>query len=148
MAGAPGQAAVCDNSFTKWFGALVLVAVASVGCDSDPPHSAPEAKDAGAEAGDDFCPDPQNSRVHYRDKDVNVCHGITLDCTTDQNGFNNRCGCGCIDKGSLLCPPVNDPAITFISRDPAQCGDKLPYCPRGETPFNDTCGCGCTKPGG
>ena len=117
------------------------------GCSNDDPAPAPATpQDAGIEASD-LCPDPSNSRVHYRDKDPNICRGITLDCTTEQNGFNNRCGCGCIDKGSPLCPPVEDPAITFISRDPAVCGDQLPNCPSGDTPFNTTCGCGCTRPG-
>ena len=131
---------------------LLCVAVAgsfAAGCADDPAPSQQRPGDAGAEAAaGDLCPDPANERVHYRDEDPNACRSIVLDCTTEQNGFDNACGCGCIDKGSPLCPPVEDPAITFISRDPAACGAKLPVCPTGDRPFNTTCGCGCTRPGG
>ncbi len=123
------------------------IAMAVVGCSggSDPPAAKPVA-DAGLEAGD-LCPSAEDKRVHYVDHDPNVCDGVQLECTAEQNGFDNACGCGCIDKGDPLCPPVDDPSITWVSRDPAQCTQK-PFCPKDENAFTSSCGCGCARPGG
>lgn len=126
---------------------LVLAALpACKGDDPAPPPATPASRDAGTDALE-LCPSAEDERVHYRDHDPNACDSLTLDCTTDQNGFDNACGCGCIDKGDPLCPPVDDPAITWVSRDPAKCSAEPPICPSGETPFSTSCGCGCTKPG-
>jgi hypothetical protein len=77
-----------------------------------------------------------------------VCRAAELRCSEDQNGFDNACGCGCIDKGDPLCPVVINPDITWWSRDPARCPDSgLPACPLNELPFSNSCGCGCKKPG-
>ncbi len=127
--------------------ALALLPCAA--CKDDepkPPAATTPSRDAGTDPLQG-CPSAANERVHYRDHDPNACGAITLDCTTDQNGFDNACGCGCIDKGDPLCPPVDDPAITWVSSDPAKCEATPPNCPMGETPFSTSCGCGCTKPG-
>lgn len=134
------------SSCGAFIGALLFAGV--MGCASDPAPPAPAASsDAGPEPGS-LCPSREDPRVHYRDQDPNACRAVTLDCTAEQNGFDNACGCGCIDKGDPLCPPVDDPAITWVSRDPAECEAARPICPRGELPFNSSCGCGCTRPGG
>lgn len=148
------RAVMSVNSIGKLAAMLCAIplplALALTGCGDDDPKKEPA--DAGSDVAQPFeagslCPDKNNARVHYDSDDPNVCQGVVLTCTTEQNGFNNRCGCGCIDKGSPLCPAVEDPAITFISRDPAQCGSDLPYCKDGQIAFNNTCGCGCTSPG-
>lgn len=126
--------------------ALLLVPCAACSDESPAPPPATTSRDAGADALE-FCPSAEDKRVHYRDHDPNACANLTLDCTTDQNGFDNACGCGCIDKGDPLCPPVDDPAITWVSRDPSKCKTEPPICPSGETAFSTSCGCGCTKPG-
>lgn len=135
-------------SVTRAVGAFAMIAL--VGCSStnNSPPAAQTPPDAGSDSGVSLCPDPKNPRVHYVSSDPAACRTTPLDCSTAQNGFDNACGCGCIDKGSPLCPPVDDPAITWVSRDPAQCGSALPDCPLGETAFNSTCGCGCVRPGG
>jgi hypothetical protein len=92
---------------------------------------------------DDLCPPADNPRVHYRDHNANNCMHVILDCTTDQNGFQGNCGCGCIDKGDPICPTVTDTTITWKSHDPAQCPSMPPNCPLGEIGFSNTCGCGC-----
>jgi hypothetical protein len=125
---------------------LLLLALASpLACEGDPDARA-EA-DAGADAGDptDFCPDPEHPSVHYLSQDPAACTGVVLDCTIDQNGFQNACGCGCIDKGSPLCPAPDDPEITWISADPAECAPEPPACPPDETGFSNSCGCGCIR---
>lgn len=97
----------------------------------------------GDDEGVEFCPDPENSRVHYRDHDPARCAEEGLECTEDQNGFDNACGCGCIDKGDPLCPPIDDTTITWLSRDPAACSEVAPACPLGSIGFTNSCGCGC-----
>ncbi len=129
----------------RWAPRLVfLVCVIALGaCDEGGSPRAP-AQDGGGDSGSGLCPDPGNPRVHYTSFDANQCGSIVLDCTVDQNGFQNQCGCGCIDKGDPLCPPIDDPAITWFSRDPAGCPRGLPACPPDDTPFNfESCGCGC-----
>jgi hypothetical protein len=125
----------------------VLVAVWLIGCSGGGETSPGESRpDAGTDTGS-FCPDPEDPRVTYREDDPARCAQITLSCTEDQNGFDNACGCGCIEKGDPLCPPVDDPAVTWVSRDPAECTREPPICPMGENPFSSSCGCGCTMPG-
>ena len=103
--------------------------------------------DAGSDASD-LCPDPKDPRVHYQSADPNECIGVVLQCTRDQNGCQNSCGCGCIDKGDPMCPDPTDPAIHWISHDPSGCVEAgTPKCESGDIPFNNTCGCGCTTPG-
>jgi hypothetical protein len=128
--------------------ALVLSLLSLVGCDDDPAPPPPKASaDAGPDAPSELCPPADDPRVHYSANDPNACGAIELACTEGQNGFDNACGCGCIDKGDPVCPPVDDPAITWISRDPAQCSKDPPLCPSGQNPFSSTCGCGCSQPG-
>lgn len=93
-----------------------------------------------------FCPDPTAPRVHYQSQDYSKCAGKTLDCTTEQNGFSNACGCGCIDKGEGGCPPVFRGGVTYVSLDPAMCSS-VPTCDLGQYGFSNSCGCGCTTPG-
>jgi hypothetical protein len=122
---------------------LLALALALVGCSSEAdPATESDAGDAGV-GGSTGCPDPNDPRVHYVSDDPNDCTGITLDCTTDQNGFHNSCGCGCIDKGDPMCPAPTDPEITWISHDPAECPASAPSCPLGQNGFSNTCGCGC-----
>ncbi|AKV02704.1 hypothetical protein AKJ09_09367 [Labilithrix luteola] len=117
-------------------------------CSNSDSKSTSEGADAGPDASE-LCPNVDSDRVHYQDHDPNRCSDIVLDCTVDQNGFDNACGCGCIDKGDDLCPSFDDPAITWISRDPAQCpADPPQNCPKGQNPFSTSCGCGCVLPGG
>jgi hypothetical protein len=120
--------------------------VAACGDDSKAVAPGPVV-DAGLDAPE-LCPDPQHPRVHYESADTAVCAATELRCTEAQNGFDNACGCGCIDKGDPLCPVVVDPNITWWSRDPAQCPDAgLPACPLNDIAFSNSCGCGCKKPG-
>ena len=130
-----------------WPLGLLLALTSACGNDSD---SKPGSGGGGGFGGDasDLCPDPKDPRVHYVSADPNECIGVTLDCTRDQNGFQNQCGCGCIDKGDPQCPAPTDPGITWVSHDPAQCPEAgSPSCPSGEISFNNTCGCGCIAPG-
>jgi hypothetical protein len=122
---------------------MVALVVTAVGCSSEP--GASETGDAGVDAGDptEFCPDPAHPSVHYLSEDPAACTGVVLDCTVDQNGFQNACGCGCIDKGSPLCPAPDDPEITWISTDPGDCAAEPPACPAGQIGFSNACGCGC-----
>ncbi len=99
----------------------------------------------GGVGGNTFCPDPDHARVHYVSADPSECAGIDLICDAEQYGFDNACGCGCIDKGDPLCPTPVDPAIKWISMDPATCPSVSPSCALGETPFNNSCGCGCIQ---
>jgi hypothetical protein len=129
--------------------AWLLIALAAgclTGCgdDDDDPDDAGSSGAAGA--GPDDCPDPDHPAVHYRTRDVNECPIEELVCESDQYGFHNACGCGCIDQGGLPCD-LDPNSVTFISQDPAECGDLAPTCPLGETPFNNSCGCGCIVPG-
>jgi hypothetical protein len=112
----------------------------------------PEGGEAGGASGGeiashDFCPSPDEPRVHYQSQDPNACLGVLLACDEGQNGFQNRCGCGCIDKGPALCPAPFDPAIFWHSTDPARCTPDPPACPLGQHGFSGVCGCGCMIPG-
>jgi len=131
--------------------ALMCAALAVGGCaDDGGAHSTPGAPDAGSDVDtDDLCPDPDDPRVHYLSTDPNQCFGVKLECTTEQNGFQNGCGCGCIDKdeGDPLCPPVNDPSVDWVSHDPADCDPTPPSCDLGQFGFSNSCGCGCMTPG-
>ncbi len=140
----------------SWFLAVGLLAAA---CGDDSSGGAPPAdggtsdgaNQADAADGNDgvdyLCPDPTKSCVHYLYHDTQSCGGIVLDCTTDQNGFQTICGCGCIDKGCDLCPVITDPAVTWLSHDPAQCSPTPPSCPLGQIGFSNSCGCGCIQQG-
>ena len=101
----------------------------------------------GAIEPHDFCPRADEPRVHYLSEDPNACLGVSLECDEGQTGFQNSCGCGCIDKGPALCPAPFDPAITWHGTDPARCPAEPPDCPLGEHGFSNECGCGCTAPG-
>jgi len=49
--------------------------------------------------GPESCPDPSDPRVHYVEgtrEDPARCQTIRFVCES-QDGFNNECGCGCID---------------------------------------------------
>src|SRR5690242_20548208 len=95
--------------------ALVALLALGWGCSSDTDDGTKSETDSGtggAAGGGSICPDPNDPRVHYESADPNECQGVTLDCTTDQNGFQNQCGCGCIDKGDPMCPAPTDPEIT------------------------------------
>src|SRR5262245_38402122 len=132
--------------------ALLLAAACAtlVGCSDDEAGPSPSGGGTGDEEGfptDDFCPDPEHPRVHYRSQDPNDCFDVELGCTTDQNGFFNSCGCGCIDKGDPLCPPLTEPTIDWISTDPADCEPEPPTCDLGQYGFSNSCGCGCMSPG-
>jgi hypothetical protein len=70
-----------------------------------------------------------------------------LDCTFEQNGFDNACGCGCIDKGDASCPALDDGNIVWVSRNPAECAPEPPACGLNEIGFSNACGCGCKQPG-
>ena len=107
--------------------AAVFAAVLVAGCDSDEPSGHAGAGQGGSggagggAGGDTFCPDPEDPAVHYVSEDPNDCQSIVLDCTTEQNGFQNSCGCGCIDKeDGPGCPTPDDPTITWISMNAAR----------------------------
>ena len=127
-------------------GLCIAPLLACGGEDSPAITDAGDDMDAGDAAGfiaSPYCPPADHPRVHYLSTDLAECGGLGLQCTIDQNGFDNTCGCGCIDKGDAICPDVFDPAITWVSIDPADC-DGPPDCPLGDTPFSNSCGCGCT----
>jgi hypothetical protein len=114
--------------------------------------AAGQAGQAGAAGGAgtggaSFCPSESDPAVRYKSKDVQVCAASLLVCGDEQRGFQNACGCGCIDKGPATCPPVDEPTVHFISRDPTQCPTSPP-CALSQTPFFNSCGCGCIDPGG
>jgi hypothetical protein len=132
------------------FWGVIIASLLLVACGGDDgSNDEGQAPDAGAAGApyepDDFCPDPDNPRVHYLDQDASACQDVELQCSAEQYGFQNSCGCGCIDKGDPLCPEVTDPAITWHSQDPAECGAEAPECPLGEVGFSNTCGCGCLQ---
>ena len=134
----------------SWLSVAVSAALLSSGCDDEAPGRTSSTGGVGGSGGEggggELCPDPADPRVHYVSEDVNECGTVTLECTEDQNGFQNQCGCGCIDKGDPLCPlSPDDPEIIWISMDPAECGSEPPECGPDETPFNNSCGCGCVQ---
>ncbi len=106
--------------------------------------------DAGAEDATserELCPSPDDPKVHYVAEDPNACRSVVLDCTFEQNGFDNACGCGCIDKGDASCPALDDGNIVWVSRNPAECAPEPPACGLNEIGFSNACGCGCKQPG-
>ena len=118
----------------------------SVGCEEDGGTAPPEpVGDAGAEGAveETLCPDAENAAVHFVSDNPNECSAIDLVCAEGQHGFNNSCGCGCIDEGGTGCPTPGDPAITWISQDPAECDAVPPECPLDDVGFSNSCGCGC-----
>lgn len=130
--------------------ALSIACVACSGADSDPTagrDAGADAADEDADAGPTYCPDPTNPSVHYVDVDPSHCIGVMLQCTTDQNGFQNACGCGCLDKGGSTCPDPDAPGVTWTSMDPTKCAPEPPSCPPGQYGFTGACGCGCFLPG-
>jgi len=128
--------------------ALVSALSACAGRDAEVGQGASHDGGTGNERSEevDHCPDPEHPRVHYRERDSSLCVEVQLDCTEEQNGFNNACGCGCIDKeGDPLCPLTDDSHITWLSRDPDECSDIPPACPLGQLGFSNSCGCGCIE---
>lgn len=117
------------------------------GCDSDdapPPDDVP-SQGGGGGAGPSHCFNPNDPAVHYQSQDRQYCDQIVLMCEEGQFGFDNACGCGCIDKGALSCDAPTDPAIHWISHDPTQCTPEPPTCPLGQVGFSNGCGCGCIE---
>jgi hypothetical protein len=131
---------------------VVVIAVLGLGaCDNETsPNPRELPGDAGsqdaAEDRQEFCPDPNDPAVHYSSDDPNACDSVTLDCTVEQNGFDNACGCGCIDKGDASCPTIDDGNIVWSSRNPAECSSEPPRCGLNEIGFSNSCGCGCKLP--
>jgi hypothetical protein len=141
---------MCSRPLSVW-----LLLLCAWGCDEGGGGRViPSPSDGGAEAPE-FCPDPAHPRVHYVNRDPMACRSIVLECRGDdggseagQNGFDNACGCGCIDKGDPLCPVTVSPDITWWSRNPAECPEAgVPSCPLNEIGFSTSCGCGCKRPG-
>jgi hypothetical protein len=136
--------------------AVILVAVllqlaSTIGCGDDGSSGGTGGaggSDAGADAdgGPFLCPDPLDPMVHYLSDDPSQCDAEDLRCTTDQYGFDNACGCGCIDKGDPNCPDPQNPDVRYFSRDPAQCSG-TPACGINELGFSNSCGCGCVLTG-
>jgi hypothetical protein len=120
---------------------LLFCLIVAAGCGDDDVSG---QEDAGADAApqETLCPPADHPRVHYLGMDASECVDVELDCTSEQTGFNNACGCGCVDKGDAICPDLFDPAIMWVSHDPAEC-DGPPPCQLGDTPFDNSCGCGC-----
>jgi hypothetical protein len=121
--------------------AVCVCLTSLLACGSD---DEPDMADAGGQFEQSYCPPADHPRVHYVSADLAECQTVVLDCTLDQTGFDNTCGCGCIDKGDAICPEVFDPAVTWVSIDPAEC-DGPPQCALGDTPFSNSCGCGCIR---
>ena len=138
-----------------WRGVVAVIVALGLGaCGNDVARDAhaedggagdARAEDAGSER--ELCPDPDDSEVHYVADDPNACRSIVLDCAFDQNGFDNACGCGCIDKGDAGCPALGDGNIVWVSKNPAECAPEPPACGLNEIGFSNTCGCGCKQPG-
>lgn len=125
--------------------ALASLLIACSGFETeDTPHGG-EVPGPGVAGDEDLCPDPDNPRVHYQEQDPGECKGLSLECDESQNGFDNACGCGCIDKGDPLCPNIDDTSITWLSRDIEDCSETAPACPPGSIGFTNSCGCGCIE---
>lgn len=131
---------------------VAVIAVLGLGaCDNETrPNPRELPGDAGnydaAEDRQEFCPDPTNPAVHYSSDDPGACDSVTLECSVEQNGFDNACGCGCIDKGDASCPTIDDGNIVWVSRNPAECSPEPPRCGLNEIGFSNSCGCGCKLP--
>lgn len=93
----------------------------------------------------DECPDPADPRVTYTSMDPSFCAAATIFCENGE-GFNNDCGCGCIDDEDE-CPDPADPRVNYISQDPLFCAAATFFCESGEA-FSNECGCGCIDDGG
>lgn len=135
------------NHRLGWVVALVVGAFAS-GCANDEVHF--DAPEAGVEAAEptavSYCLDPKDPAVHYESDDPVTCQGVALHCRQGQYGFDNACGCGCVDKGELSCPAIGDERhIRWVGRSAETCGAELPSCQLGELPFKNGCGCGCIQ---
>jgi hypothetical protein len=140
-----GSSPSYDRAVKRWAfaGALAAALAGCSGGDGDGAGGGTGGS-GGSPVDDDFCFDPDDPRVHYLHEDASQCAGVEVTCAEDQSGFDNACGCGCVDKGDPLCPPVGDPAVSWISHDPSEC-DAEPQCPLGDTPFSNSCGCGCIQ---
>ncbi|MEM9188928.1 MAG: hypothetical protein AAGF12_07115 [Myxococcota bacterium] len=74
------------------------------GTDCDDLFASVEGCEAAyAECIPEECPDPNDPRVTYTSMDVNFCQRATIFCENGQ-GFNDDCGCGCIDTPSSCDP--------------------------------------------
>lgn len=135
------------NHRLGWICGLVLVAL-TAGCAKDEvtfeePLVGTEAEEP-TEASN--CLDPNDPAVFYESDDPLACQGIALRCGEGQYGFDNACGCGCVDKGELSCPTAADEShIRWVSRSAKSCGTEPPSCALGELPFSNSCGCGCIQ---
>src|SRR5262245_7889440 len=101
----------------------LALALAAAACSGDPAMVSEPDPDIPQR---EFCPDPESPYVHYLSDDANECRGVILECTVDQNGFQNACGCGCLDKGHATCPAPSDPEIIWLGRDPETCAELPP----------------------
>lgn len=123
---------------------LALACGSEDGGDGGPSNDA-GASDSGEDASVPGCPRPGDPWVHYISQDPSQCVPEEIVCTPDlQYGFDNSCGCGCLDKGDPTCVPEDDPDVRFFSHDPAHCTG-IPACLPGETGFSNSCGCGCIQ---
>lgn len=130
----------------RWLAVVVGVALAGslAACADEQPVADPAGAGGGGAGGSiGSCLDPEDPAVHYQSDDHDTCREIVLTCEADQFGFDNACGCGCIDKGALMCPRPDDPEISWISQDPFTCDPEPPDCPLGQLGFSNSCGCGC-----
>ena len=46
------------------------------------------------------CPDPDSAAVHYISQNPEQCALIDFGCKSNQQGFSDQCGCGCVDAPS------------------------------------------------
>jgi hypothetical protein len=118
-----------------------IVACAATGCDEgSDTNTTGSGGAAGADSNPDLCPDPNDPGVHYLNPDPNDCDASELRSTSEQNGFHNGCGCGCIDEGGFGCPDPGNPDVRYFSRDRAECSG-TPACELDELSFSNSCGC-------
>jgi hypothetical protein len=119
---------------------VLILSLLLAACADDLGPGSTDAATGGSEHG--LCPPADHPRIQYISEDPSDCADVTPECAEEQAGFNNACGCGCMEKGDAVCPDFFDPKITWVSHDPDEC-DGPPACPLGDTPFHNTCGCGC-----
>jgi hypothetical protein len=127
--------------------ALVVVAMASGCAKDDVSFDEPEVgiEGQGDPGGASYCLDAKDPAVHYESDDPVQCKGVALRCAEGQYGFDNACGCGCIDKAALSCPAtLDDTHIRWVSRRAEDCAG-APACELGELAFSNSCGCGCIQ---
>jgi hypothetical protein len=129
-----------------------MLAALLAACGDGSGGSGPGVADSGGpDGGEDDgaamiigCPDPADDTVHYQSMDPTQCPPEQLMCAPmTQFGFNDACGCGCIDKGPLNCMLDPDPHVHLLSGDPAKCQSLMPKCNFNQMPFSNSCGCGC-----